>query len=266
MRPRINALRVPILLIGVLLPALLVAQRGNVVIPVGASISVPQGAVLCADTIFANGPGHGTLSLADPTCICSGSVVIPVELLTFSARLRDNAVHLTWTTATETRNYGFEVQRNAGSNDWNTLGFVAGSGSSTRTHSYRFVDALHELPAGTRTLRYRLKQIDIAGDYEYSPEVEVWLHQSLPRFALAGFPSPCDEQLTVHLTVGYSGPVNIRLYDLTGRVAMVIAQDALLAHGSHMLRIQTAKVPSGLYLLVTESGEGRASEKVVIRH
>ncbi|GEM_PF-2142641 len=43
------------LLLGLLHPHTVSAQRGTITIPSGASISVPQGATLCGDTIFANG-------------------------------------------------------------------------------------------------------------------------------------------------------------------------------------------------------------------
>ena len=253
------------LLLGLLMPSILSAQRGTITIPRGESIYVPQGAVICADTIFANGSGHGTLTLADPSCLCSGSVVIPIELLTFSATLQDGVVQLSWITATETRNFGFEVQRSS-TGDWNTLGFVEGSGTTTKAQSYRFTDMLRDISVETSVLHYRLKQIDLDGRYEYSPEVEVRLDQSLPRFALEDFPSPCDDQLTVRLTVAEAGNTSIRLHDIAGRVVMIIAQDAVLPAGSHSMMVRTAEVPSGLYLLVVESQEGRQTEKVVIRH
>jgi len=253
------------LLLGMLLPSILSAQRGTITIPQGASISVPQSAVICADTIFANGTGHGTLTLADPSCLCSGSVVIPVEMLTFSATLQKGVVHLAWTTATETGNYGFEVQRNI-DGAWNTLGFVEGRGTTTNAHSYQFTDKLQDVQLETTQLRYRLKQIDLDGQYEYSPEVEVRLDGTLPQFALGSFPAPCNDQMTVRLTVAETEATSIRLHDIAGHVVMIIAQDAVLAAGSHSMMVRTAEVPSGPYLLVVESREDRRTEKIVIRH
>jgi hypothetical protein len=266
MKPRTVLAGIIVLVAGILLPMLLSAQRGNIIIPTGASISVPTGAMICADTIFANNPGYGRLNIADPTCLCSGAVVIPIELLTLSATLQNDVVILSWTTATETRNFGFEVQRKAGQKDWSAIGFVEGNGSTTETHSYAFTDDPGDLPSSCRALRYRLKQLDLDGGDAYSPEVEVHLDAPLPRFALEGFPSPCDDQLTVKLSLAEAGATSIRLHDIAGRVVMIIAQDALLPAGSHSLMVRTSDVPSGLYLLVVEKREGRRIEKVVVRH
>ncbi len=93
------------------------------------------------------------------------------------------------------------------------------------------------------------------------PEVELRLDAPLPRFVLTGYPSPCDEAYTLRLRLAEPAVTNIRLHDITGRVALTVAQDALLPAGSHSMMMRTAEVPSGLYLLVVESQEGRRTEK-----
>jgi len=266
MNTRVSIRGIIALLPGLLLPALLFAQRGDIIIPTGVSISVPLNAQICADRIFANNPGYGTLTLADPSGLCAGAVVTPVELLTFSAVPENGIVLLTWTTATETRCYGFEPQRSTESQEWTPLGFVEGHGSATEPHAYEFTDRLANLPRASSVLRYRLRQIDLDGRYEYSPEVELRLDAPLPRFALTGYPSPCDEAYTLRLTLAEPAVTNIRLHDITGRMVMVIARDAPLQAGTHSMMVRTAGVESGIYLLVVESGGGRRTAKVAIRH
>lgn len=143
---------------------------------------------------------------------------------------------------------------------------VALSSSKHHRRLYGFTDDLEDLPAYCCELRYRLKQIDLDGQYEYPPEVEILLNQPLPQFALEGYPSPCDDALTVRLTLSEAGATTIRLHDIAGRLVKIIAQDAILPAGSHSMRVRTSEVPSGPYLLVVENREGRRSEKVLIRH
>jgi hypothetical protein len=266
MNPRTILTGILALVPGLLLPAVLTAQRGDITIPTGATISVPLNAQICADRVFANNPGYGTLSLADPSGLCTGAIVTPVELLIFSASLQGGTVRLSWTTAIETRNYGFEVQRRTGPGHWTVLGFVEGHGSTSESHTYVFIKDLDGLPASGSILHYRLKQIDFDGQYTYSHEVDVRLDASLPRFALEGFPAPCDDHLTIHLTLGDAGVTSLRLYDLAGRMVREIVQDAMLPAGSHTLLVQTRAMPSGPYLLVVESGAVRRTETVVVRH
>ncbi|MBE0644664.1 MAG: T9SS type A sorting domain-containing protein [Bacteroidetes bacterium] len=266
MKPYGSLVNICVLLIALFHPGILLAQRGDIIIPTGATVTVPRNAQICADKIFANNPGYGTLTLADPSGLCTGAVVTPVELLTFSAALQEDVVVLSWATATETRSYIFEVQRKAEQGDWSTLGFVDGNGNATEVHTYVFTDNLTGIPESATVLRYRLRQVDLDGRFEYSPEVEIRRDQPLTRFVLEGYPTPCDDALTVRLTLAEAGATCIRLHDITGRVVMTIAENQALPAGSVSIRVRTADIPSGYYLLVAESGLRRRTERVMIWH
>ena len=94
---------------------------------------------------------------------------VPVELNSFSAITNGNDVILKWTTATETNNSGFEIQRNSDSllpgeepKGWVSIGFVPGFGTTTELKSYSFQD--NDITTGI--YYYRLNQIDFNGDDE----------------------------------------------------------------------------------------------------
>ncbi|MBU0473227.1 MAG: hypothetical protein KKF62_03600, partial [Bacteroidetes bacterium] len=92
---------------------------------------------------------------------------LPVELTSFTANLVDGKVELNWETATEVNNYGFDVETlRATSDEWQTIGFVQGSGNSNSPKNYTFVDE-NPLPD---SVEYRLKQIDTDGNYSYYSE------------------------------------------------------------------------------------------------
>ncbi|HQI41375.1 MAG TPA: hypothetical protein PK665_09805, partial [Ignavibacteriaceae bacterium] len=116
--------------------------------------------------------------------LCIGQVV-PVELTSFTAKADNNTVTLDWTTATELNNSGFQIERSNGS-EYQTVGFVAGHGTSTNVHNYTFVD--QNVEAGSYS--YRLKQIDLDGTFEYSNTIEVEV-LGLREFALGqNYPNP----------------------------------------------------------------------------
>src|SRR5690606_5901494 len=105
--------------------------------------------------------------------------VIPVELASFNAAVSGNDVTLNWITASETNNYGFEIQRSlkdgkfirqsVNEDRWEVVGFVEGKGTTSEQQFYTFTDRY--LSAGK--YQYRLKQIDFAGSVNYSKIVEV---------------------------------------------------------------------------------------------
>ncbi|MFC2094794.1 hypothetical protein ACFLSH_04110, partial [Bacteroidota bacterium] len=94
--------------------------------------------------------------------------IVPVELSSFTANVNNGVVELNWTTATETNNQGFDVEKNSG-DGFQKIGFVPGFGTSTDIHNYSYVDGSVE----EGTYSYRLKQVDYDGTFEYSNAVEV---------------------------------------------------------------------------------------------
>ncbi len=146
--------------------------------------------------------------LANRYGITSGA--LPVELTSFSAELRMGNVELSWTTATEVNNYGFEIERAIGSRQeatvWEKLAFVQGHGNSNSPKNYSFTDNLantlaHALNPNLNLLQYRLKQIDFDGKYEYSEVVEVNI-ETPARFALEqNYPNPFNPTTTIKYSI-----------------------------------------------------------------
>jgi hypothetical protein len=70
---------------------------------------------------------------------------IPVELMSFSSSVDVNNVTLSWLTATEVNNQGFEIERisfiDNKTGEWEFIGFVQGKGTTTEASYYSFVDS-----------------------------------------------------------------------------------------------------------------------------
>ncbi|MFQ6113997.1 MAG: hypothetical protein ACE5NG_07885 [bacterium] len=112
---------------------------------------------------------------------------VPVELASFAATVEQNDVHLVWITATETNNFGFDIERRIqGSHEWSKIAFVPGNGTTTVPMRYEYFDRNLQ-PC---TYEYRLKQIDTDGSFEYHGVVAAVV--GLPQtFALhQNFPNP----------------------------------------------------------------------------
>ncbi len=93
-----------------------------------------------------------------------------VELTSFSAREFGNGIKLEWTTATETNNKGFEVQRKNESTNYQTIAFVDGAGTTTEPHNYNYLDNQSLISS---KYYYILKQIDFDGSFSYSKELMI---------------------------------------------------------------------------------------------
>jgi hypothetical protein len=176
-----------------------------------------------------------------PFALDTDILPIPVELTSFAASVSDGNVNLNWTTATEQNNQGFEVQRST-DNQFTSIGFVNGSGTTTEVHSYSYVDASVEV--GTYT--YRLKQVDYDGTFEYSSVVEVDV--TAPNvFALEqNYPNPFNPSTMIKFNLAADSKVSLTIFDVLGQeVANLISGN--LTAGSHEIDFNASNVNSGVY-------------------
>jgi len=168
---------------------------------------------------------------------------IPVEFTSFSASANGSDVVLNWATATEKNNQGFEVQRRSGNGEYESVGFITGSGTSLAPHNYTFVDK--NVPVGVNT--YRLRQIDHDGSFAYSSLVEVDV-TAPSQFGLAqNFPNPFNPSTTINFNLAVDSKVTLKVYNALGQEVSVLA-NATFAAGSHNLSFDASALTSGIYV------------------
>ena len=90
--------------------------------------------------------------------------ILPVHFNGFFVTRNNNNVVLNWSTAQESNNSNFEVQRSLDGSNWSTIAIMMGAGNSNTVQRYTFTDKNMTATAAY----YRIKQVDIDGNYEYS--------------------------------------------------------------------------------------------------
>ncbi|HLI92221.1 MAG TPA: G8 domain-containing protein, partial [Puia sp.] len=95
-------------------------------------------------------------------------VTLPVSFVSFSAARDNGAIELAWSTGNEMNNSHFEIERSTSGSDWETIGHVA-AGASCLADGYSYTD---EAAPASQT-QYRIRQVDLDGNYEYSKIVLV---------------------------------------------------------------------------------------------
>ena len=149
------------------------------------------------------------------TCTYNAMGVLPIQLASFSGYAKDKMNFLTWATASESQNKGFDIERSADGVRFDKIGFVAGKGTTSTKQDYRFKD---ESPNGL--VYYRLKQLDFDGRFEYSKIIaidskgekvaSVFPNPSTGIFTITGIEDTEDETFTLINSIGQTLSINVQ--------------------------------------------------------
>jgi hypothetical protein len=164
---------------------------------------------------------------------------------------------LNWSTATETNNQGFSIERKSAKTNWQEVGYVPGFGTSTEQHSYSFSD--DQLGAGSYS--YRLKQTDFNGSFEYSDVVNVEI--SIPsEFSLdQNYPNPFNPTTNISYSIPLQSFVSIRVYSVTGEEVAVLA-NGVQTEGHHQATFDARNLASGIYIVRMSAGSFSSTIKM----
>lgn len=197
--------------------------------------------------------------------------IVPVEFLSFSSSVNNNDVTLNWTTATETNNSGFQIERNTplnplsrgeaeGRGVWESIGFVNGNGTTTETKSYSYKD--ENLSSGK--YQYRLKQIDFDGTFEYSNIVEAEILPPLNFSLDQNYPNPFNPSTNIQYTIPSRQFVSLKIFNPLGEEIETLVNEYQEAGVHSKLYIVHSTLPSGVYLYQLKAGEFIQTRKMIL--
>ncbi|MGI4866162.1 MAG: T9SS type A sorting domain-containing protein [Janthinobacterium lividum] len=171
---------------------------------------------------------------------------LPVSLVNFAAAAGADSVTVAWETASERNCAYFEVQRSTNGSTWHPRKQVAGHGTSSAAHRYRYTEAQLLV-----RVYYRLRQVDVDGSEHFSPVVA--LAAKPVAVAVVAYPNPAHEQAQLTAPPG----VLVRFYDEAGRQRR---QQTLDETGTLDLR----GLPAGSYHLLIGEGTHPSQTRLAI--
>ncbi|MEN0049489.1 MAG: T9SS type A sorting domain-containing protein [Bacteroidota bacterium] len=184
-----------------------------------------------------------------PICAIRNNLM-PVELTYFKAKSMEKGIVLNWTTASETNNLGFDIERSTNGKTWKKVAFVEGHLTTLTAQHYEYID----VQAYEGQSYYRLKQMDTDGEYEYSEIITVQYQANSPDFSI--FPNPSEDVITLALPeeLKYED-VRITLFDNLGRM---IKQEMIAGN-----ELKISDLKNGIYLLVADVKQNRYAIRFV---
>ena len=190
---------------------------------------------------------------------CSGEeVTLPVSFRAFNASRNNSVVALNWTTAMESNNRGFEIQRLIGNGTWETLSFIpsqASGGNSASDLTYTFTDQ-----NSTKGIsQYRIRQVDIDGRSKLS-EIRVVRGYGQKGKTIV-YPNPTNNGRVSVVFEDVSATRDISLMDMSGRMIKQIK-------GVTNNNIQFDNLNPGIYSLrvVNRETGDQVVQKIVVNN
>ncbi len=182
--------------------------------------------------------------------------LVPVELTTFAATVKGNAVELKWNTATEINNYGFDVLASADGTEFGKIAFVAGAGNSNTPKDYSFS------VSGNSYKYFRLKQIDLDGKTTLSEIVEATAE--ITSFELSqNYPNPFNPSTTIRFALPSASNVNLKVFNALGQEVAELVNSELNA-GMHSVSFNASNLSSGVYYYRLTAGEFSQINKMML--
>jgi len=168
---------------------------------------------------------------------------LPIEILSFSATYDDKKVTINWSTASETNNNYFTIERSDDMNNWQVMGKLDGAGNSNTVRDYSFID--YGIQSGT--FYYRLKQTDFDGNFAYFlPPFSVVCENSSTKPEIVYYPNPFATDLSVDIQNISTEEATFYIFDLLGDKIMEknLNNDQ---PENHNFMLNLGSLPAGIY-------------------
>ncbi len=189
----------------------------------------------------------------------------PVELSSFSVQYApnsvSNAVLLNWQTATETNNFGFDVERSFGEEkSWEKIGFIKGAGTTSQQQVYEFID---NTASEAGTYYYRLRQVDTNGAFEYSQSVQFDVNVPLEFALKQNYPNPFNPTTNIVFQLKEEVEVQISVYDILGREVKSLVNEKMKP-GTHRIAMDAHDMSAGIYFYSLKAGSFSEMKKMTL--
>ncbi len=211
------------------------------------TLTLPPDSSYCFFVLATDSVGNKeTLRQGETKCTTIGPP-LPVTWLYFRGKTvaKDNV--LDWATANEQNSKQFDIERSLTGASFSRIGIVKAVGNSNQTNTYQYTD--HNVDRlNSEVMFYRLKQIDIDGNFKYSNVVRLRYSEKNTVNTIV-YPNPTPGLVTIlvgdHSLVGTMA----FLYDINGRLMESIKINA----NSHQVNL--GKYVNGTYFIKLNNGE-----------
>jgi hypothetical protein len=199
--------------------------------------------------------------------LVNSTTPLPVELLNFSASCLDDKIKLLWSTASETNNDYFSVDRSLDNNSWEFVTRVNGAGNSNSIINYAAYDDFPYVQTllGNKPAYYRMKQVDFNGNSKlYGPVVATCAETPGIDFDIVTIKTDViDNEISVIYTAPANGErITACLFNMIGQQLM--QQEQISSFGNNTITFSNIGISRAIYLIRLDNTEKFITRKILI--
>ncbi len=181
---------------------------------------------------------------------------LPVKLSGFQGNLNNSKVSLSWAVAENEINDHFEIEKSVDGKAFETAGAVVAS-TKYGSENYSFTETVN-----SEKVYYRLKMFDKNHVITYSKILVFQTKAATNSSALKIINNPATDKLTMSFSSINNQPIEIKVYDLAGRLQM--NQRMNVYQGSNLISLQLgSSFKTGMYAVEVNTGSERQIVKFV---
>lgn len=183
---------------------------------------------------------------------------LPLSLTNFTAKLDKQNVLLTWNTTNEKNFNHFLLERSVDGKEFKSTAMVFADDNGQSNKEYAFKDALNNITKGI--VYYRLKMVDIDGQFKYSSTRVIRLDEQTNQSSIAAYPNPAKNDLRITVPNSWQDQkVVFDLYNVNGQVVKHIVN----SRAGQTENLNVADIAEGLYIVKVTKGEETAVQRIV---
>ena len=202
-----------------------------------------------ADIMFKN--NHRSLSPVFVTFASANKseLLLPIELLSFTADCDGSSAILNWTTASERNNDYFIVERSDDAVNFTEIARLQGAGNSINQNDYSYVD--NEKNYGLTY--YRLTQVDYDGQTSHSEIIYADCNENFGGDAsVEVYPNPVVSDLSIEMHNFNGEPIRIEVIDVLGRVRI---SEKISGQRDYLYQMNLSDLPPATYQIRILNGD-----------
>lgn len=189
------------------------------------------------------------------------NLVLPVEWQKFIVTAKEDHNEISWETTSEINNSHFIIERKINSDSFKEIERVNTLVNNLSIKKYQIRD--YDLQTGV-TFYYRIKQVDIDGNFNYSKIIEIRLNETNPSSNFTIYPNPSNDRVLVEFD--YDGKSNSKMdiWDTRGNVIsenIIPCKEPIL--GKNSCELDISYLTPGLYILNLEVGQKSFQKKLI---